>query len=585
MKDNLEDYTWGLGIEHEMHIFHKPKETDNNIEDFILFDSESAVLRLIQGKERGTIKMSDKDYKLLKDIPFELSGRVCNKVVVLERVPIKMPELITWLPFCSVKKNRSIINMINDMQLLKKKFFNILKKDKLTNKLIKKYGDLTTYPSGMTRYLKYSEINDKPYYKFKKESKTNKDKVHTDYTGSYHITMTLPYTNKTSEEKFIEMHQNFANQLQWLEPLLLIGFFSNDEYCPGSIKRRARGSYRVMVVGWGNLAGSDVRLFKKGLGRYAKTETYWRNNFKMEGIEKLKACYKPSPKALNEGGTTSLSTDFRTFGDNENNERVSGYPMKKPNGIEFRIFDHFDDHYLESLMMFITLVAENSRNHTTKKYVYKNDIWIKEVHNIMLNGYRAEISKSYVNLLEKELNIKIKKDSLYGYNIFKEVFHSLFKKNRNGLWFNLMTDNVLGIKGNQHKYAKNLYVDYLVNASSFNKSSWDLAFTIKINRNKNLYDAYLLFLNVLKNIKNDLSIKEFQFLIEIMLGKSWKKEYLNILLYINKYVKIDYDNENHFININNLQLEKYIDNNKNNLNEIINDFFSINFKNNRNLFF
>ena len=192
MKNNLESYTWGLGIEHEMHIFHKPKDNGENIEDFILFDAESAVLRLIQGKERGTVKLSDKDYNFLKDIPFELSGRVCNKVIVLERVPIKMPELITWQPFCSIKKNRSILNMVQDIKFITKKFFNILKKDKNAAKLIKKYGELTTYPIGMTRHLKYSEINDKPYYKFKKDSKTSKDKLHTDYTGSYHITMTLP---------------------------------------------------------------------------------------------------------------------------------------------------------------------------------------------------------------------------------------------------------------------------------------------------------------------------------------------------------------------------------------------------------
>ena len=165
MKNNLEDYTWGLGIEHEMHIFHKPKNSENNIEDFILYDSESAVLRLIQGKERGTIKMSDKEYKFLKDIPFELSGRVCNKVIVLERVPVKMPELISWQPFCSIKKDRNIFNMIEDIKQITKKFYKLLKKDKLTNNLIKKYGDLTTYPNGMTRYLKYSEINNKPFYK------------------------------------------------------------------------------------------------------------------------------------------------------------------------------------------------------------------------------------------------------------------------------------------------------------------------------------------------------------------------------------------------------------------------------------
>lgn len=577
MKDNLENYTWGLGIEHEVQIFHKPKKNStNNIEDFILFDSESTVLRLIQGYERGTVKISESDYNFLKNIPFELSGRVCNKTIVLQRVPIKMPELITWQPFCSIKKNRTVFNMVEGIKKMTKRYFNLLKKDKLTNKLIKKYGDLTSYPSGMTRYLKYSETNNKPVYKFKKELKTNKDKVHTDYTGSYHVTMTLPYSEKTSNEKFIEMHQNFANQLQWLEPLMLIGFFSNDEYCPGSIKRRARGSYRVMVVGWGNLAGSDVRLFKKGLGRYAKTETYWRNNFKIEGIGKLKACYKPSPKALNEGGITSLSTDFRTFGDNENGERVSGYPMKKPNGIEFRIFDHFDNSYLDSLMVFMTLVAENSRNHNTKKYVYKNDIWIKELQNIMLNGYRAEISKSYINLLEKELNIKIKtkNNSNYSYNIFKEVFHSLLNKNNNGLWFNLMTDN----KFSQYKNKNNIYFDYLVNISSINKSSWDLAFSLKVNRNKNLFESYMLLIDVLKNIKNQMTLKEFQFLVEILLGKSWKKDHLNILFFIKEYVRIEFDEENSLVSFNSSELENYMNDNKNNLNNSICDFFSQDFK-------
>ena len=573
MKNNLESYTWGLGIEHEMHIFHKPKDNGENIEDFILFDAESTVLRLIQGKERGTVKLSDKEYEFLKDIPFELSGRVCNKVIVLERVPIKMPELITWQPFCSIKKNRSILNMVGDIKFITKKFFNILKKDKNANKLIKKYGELTTYPIGMTRHLKYSEINNKPYYKFKKDSKTSKDKIHTDYTGSYHITMTLPYTDKTTEDKFIKMHQNFANQLQWLEPLLLLGFFSGDEYCPGSIKRRARGSFRVMVVGWGNLAGSDVRLFKKGLGRYAKTDTYWRNNFHIEGIEKLKACYKPSPKALEESGITSLSTDFRTFGDNEYGERVSGYPMKKPNGIEFRIFDHFDNNFLDSLMTFITLVAENSRNTQVNKYVYKNEIWIKEVQNIMLNGYRAEISKSYLNLLEKELNIKIKKNSLFGLNVFREVFHSLSNKNRNGLWFNLM--NGTQIKNNTFSKIK---IDELIRKTCLNKNSWDFGFSIKLNRNKNLFDSYLLLIDVLKNLKNELTVKEFQLLIDIILGKSWKKEFSNIIYFLKNYMDIKYDEENGLISFNNYELEKYTIRIKKNLNNYIIQFFESNIK-------
>jgi hypothetical protein len=99
-----------------------------------------------------------------------------------------------------------------------------------------------------------------------------------EYNGSYHVTFTLPYTDKTTNKEFINMHQNFANQLQWLEPLMLAAYVSGDEYAPGSIKNRVRGSFSVMIIGWVNFAGSDVRLFNKGIGRYAKTPTYWRKN-------------------------------------------------------------------------------------------------------------------------------------------------------------------------------------------------------------------------------------------------------------------------------------------------------------------
>ena len=55
----------------------------------------------------------------------------------------------------------------------------------------------------------------------------------------------------------------------------MIGFILVMNMHPGSFKDRVRGSYRMMNVGWGNIAGSDVRLFDKGIGRYAKTKIYW----------------------------------------------------------------------------------------------------------------------------------------------------------------------------------------------------------------------------------------------------------------------------------------------------------------------
>ena len=59
-----------------------------------------------------------------------------------------------------------------------------------------------------------------------------------DYSGSFHITITLPYTIKTTEEKFINNHKNFENQFQWLEPLLISAFFSGDDDAIGNRKKK-----------------------------------------------------------------------------------------------------------------------------------------------------------------------------------------------------------------------------------------------------------------------------------------------------------------------------------------------------------
>ena len=526
-----EDYTWGLGLEHEMHLFHIPKNNlKEGIKDIILFDSESAIQRLINDAKKKKIKLKASELEFLEKIPFELSGRFCNKVAVLERVPIKMPELISWKPFCSLLENRKTF-AIQEIKLQKEKFVNLLKKDKLTKELCKKYGDLDEYPFGMTRYLKYGSIKNKEYV-FKKDPKTGYDKVHTDYTGSYHITITMPHKKNISNEEFIKIHQNFANQLQWIEPILMIGFFSGDEYAPGSKKDRTRGSFRVMNVGWGNFAGSDVRLLKTGLGRYAKTHTYWRDNFKLEGSDKLKACYKPSPSALKEGGITSLSTDFRTFGDNPKGERVSGYPMMKSNGIEFRIFDNFDDAYLDNLLLIIFLVMQNAFNYQTKSYVYKNKVWIKELHNLMRHGYSAEISKEYIRALEKHLDIKL--HMIENENICNCLLEALYKKNKNSFYFKLLYSDTEILN-------KNVNIqDYY---SKINEYAWNYAFLLKLNRHSKIKNKLNQFIYILDYL-DKLNVKKTFELLFLVFGEDWKNDMINILMFLKNAKIIDYKNLN-----------------------------------------
>ena len=553
-----EDYTWGLGLEHEFHIFHVPSKRKDNITDIILFDSEAGVKRLIDSYNKKKIKLSEWEYNFIKNIPFEPTGRVCNKVQILKRVPSKMPELISWKPFCSVLKKRRKF-AIDELIDQKRIFLKLLKKDEVTKELIKKYGDIDQYPFGMTRYLKCGKLNKKNEYEFKKDKK-GEDKVRTDYTGSFHVTITLPFTEKTTNEEFIKMHKNFANQLQWVEPLLLIGMFTGDEYAPGSIKDRVRGSYRVMNIGWGNFAGSDVRLFDEGLGRYAKTPTYWRKNFSLEGSEKLNACLKPSPSALKEGGKTSLSTDFRTFGDNKKGERVSGYPMKKPNGIEFRIFDNFNNKNLTSLMLFIYLIMQNSMNYETQGYVYENKIWIKELQNIMKYGYTADISKKYKNLLENKLNITIIEDE--NENMYNCLVKALFKKNKNGFYFRLLYEYDIYLtlieKGN-------LKLDF--HYMNINEDAWIYAFLIKLNRNNQVLMRFNQLINLLMII-DKINVEKFYLIFKTIMGEAWKNDIKNILMFMKRSYMINYKNLNYkknMIKINNEYMQN-IDN------KFINDY-------------
>ena len=76
--------------------------------------------------------------------------------------------------------------------------------------------------------------------------------------------------------------------------------------------------------------------------------------------------------------------------------------------LNLELFDHFIDKHIEHLLNLVGLVAENSRVKETKGYVYKNKVWIKEMHNIMKNGYKAKLSQDYIKLLRNKLGLKIK---------------------------------------------------------------------------------------------------------------------------------------------------------------------------------
>jgi len=573
LKKKLSKYTWGFGIEHEMHLFHHPqKNSKKNIKDFIIFDSDKAIKRIKESYNIGKIKLSNNDIKFINSVPFETSGRLCNEKWVIKRVPVKMPEFVTWKPFCSIKDNRSIRNMTLDIKKLRETYLKILMKDNITKKLIEKYGKLSQYPFGMTRYLKVPIIkNEKPtIYNFQKKS-DGTDVVIPEYNGSYHITMTLPYTENILKKDFIDMHKNFCNQLQWLEPLLLTTYFTGDEYAPGSNKKRARGSYRVMIIGWGNFAGTDIRLLDTGIGRYAKTPTYWRDNFKLYESEKLDPCIPPSASALAEKAITTLSSDIRTFGSTDPSRpehRESGIGMTVPNGIEFRIFDHFQDQYINHLCILMSRVAENSRVVKTEGYVYKNKAWINAMQNIMTHGYKAELNKDYIQLLREKLGLKINTKSIIAYDVFQTLYYELYEKNKKGKW-NLIFNNLENLDYNNNRIGikEDIFPEV-------NKKGWQFAFMMKANRNMSIMKRFNLLSKYFNSIK-EINFEDFKKVFIKIFGKNWINDVVDMLYFYKtimttKKIVLEKNINGTIKNIKILKKIPYFDN----FNKVIIEFFS-----------
>ena len=527
----LAPYTWGMGIEHEVHLFHSPKKSPSKpIQDIVLFDGESALRRLFDLYHKGKVTLTDSEYKFLKTVPFEATGRRCNNQWVIKKVPFHMPEFITWDPFCNVIQDKDIIDYVDSMADSKRQFIQLIQRDPLTRKIIKKNGPLIQYPTGMTRYLKCPKNGSTPNYTFLKKRGTKEPVVQPEYVGSYHITFTLPHTEKTSEREFMLKHQNFANQLQWLEPLMLSSYFSQDQFACGSKEERVRGSFRVMIIGWGNFAGSDVRLFDQGIGRYSKsTSIPWRKGLKLYESEKIRPCIPPSPAALAEGARTTLSSDFRTFGstDPERPEhRESGVKMTKPNGVEFRIFDHFQDTlYLEPLTELIGIVAENSRVTKTTKYVYHNKYWIEAMHQIMRHGYKARLPIPYVKLLNLTLGIRVPVRSYIAYDLFRAVVIKLYEKNYYGDWNLIFHSRFL--KESRNKRPKQISVI----VPQINRMSYELSFMMKLNRKPRLLAAFNKMseeMNQMWSPDNSgmvaIPFKKFQEMVKKHMGKIWLKE-------------------------------------------------------------
>lgn len=517
-KTKKPELMWGFGIEHEMQIFHSGREN-------IIFDvQESACLvtgddgdfpdltdeerkkekassacckkmgntcyyypkseeerKLLFNKKQN--RLTEKEFDLLLNLDWELTGRQARgckpSPTIVKRVPRLMPELVT-----GSFRNRTIQSIVSESREQETTLMSALMRNPFTREKVEKYGKLKTHLCGTLDDIK---VPVKPTimtedYKFE-------DAKYKDYVGSYHITITLPHLTNIKTKEFVNLHQDTANQFQWLEPLLLTAFFTADpESVADGLDKATQGSFRIMNVGWGNLAGSDIRQFSdKGVSRGNTIKTHWRKGLRFKGLHKLQDCIRTAkPPANYRNALSILTSDFRTFGQvnianfyemeycRENFNpgdcpRLDGAPMNPPYGMEIRIFDHFPSRYLLDLMKIIVLVAANAKRHQPQGYVYEDKAWINQLQEIMREGWNANVSNDYIKALNKHLGLKMKllgaNEKMNAFDLLEKVVRLLHKYNSNS--------DIVATMDETPKIAPKL--------PQINRRCWELSYKSKLN--------------------------------------------------------------------------------------------------------
>lgn len=518
----LENMTWGMGLEHEAQFFYIPQRYDSvyTLDEIVAMATQLPATELL---EWYGLKESDRE--LLEKIDFEMTGRKCGGKVVLDRLdfeydgrtePLRMPEFITDNPFSTLKNKKTIMNYFNQLLEKEKRYTDLMYKNPVVRKFVDKESlSIGQYPFGMCSNIRvrndYSELS----------PELNK-KHYQDYTGSFHFTITLPFEkkekySKSDEKKFVDKHYNFGALFQWIEPLLLAAYFSCDQKAVGTNEKRIRGSFRVARVGWGNFAGSDMRRRYEdvGVGRYADVEPYWRDDFKFYESDLTQECR--TPHWQEDQAISSFSSNIRTFGPDptqpgNTKARISGAKMTIPNGVELRIFDHFNTHSLLSLLQIIILIAANSETVKVKDYVYQDEEWKKNLQKIMLEGWKAEVSELYLKKLEKIFDIETKPKSMKAYDVLVEITLRLFEKNKDSDIVYLL-------------YGKKMLPDIPM----VNKYSWDFAFLLKIYSEEKVFKSYQDFV---EDILNKKTVKEFKASVIKNFGKEWTNNWEDILYFM-----------------------------------------------------
>ena len=326
-------------------------------------------------------------------------------------------EFITQNPF-----NRNIGEVVDELLRMEKLFLEIVRETDFENAF---YPTIST-----SQFVEFSDKN-------------QPNRISSDYNGSFHLNITLPYPRNISYKDFAYRHYYAMLTLQWLEPLMLSLWGQPDAYAYGDDGIFVQGSYRMMVNSFSGIG--TVKLDLDNIKSVAQLVSAFdsisdrmppveRRNFR-PGIDldtSLRRGY-PNPIPDTNIYTPGIGADFRR-GDLDKKQVPRDH---KYFGFEFRILDNIPTVLIADVLRIIYLLCDHSFTLYKKGFDLQNPThnasWNSILVKIFHHGHNAILTEFEINDLLSHLAIDFPdiKNFVLGFReaslVFKAILSILYK--------------------------------------------------------------------------------------------------------------------------------------------------------------
>ena len=523
--------TWAAGLEMEATYLLNPldsdKSWDKGLKELYMLDMD----KIWQYNKKKFKDKGKQKYPYLDVV--EASGRKCSgKYIIKPDPPFSMLEIVTDKPYTLVRPTYDTTDILYyaryliDIQVEAIKNLNDFYYNEKLWKNNKTYNSIIPYPYAMSDRLKNADIV---------LGKMKNTPLKTNYTGSYHLTLTLPfYSLSYNLDQYYEQYKRYINQFQWIEPLIVALYTTTDMRGIGSKTVHSRASYRILLSGWGQPGGSDVRKFEEGLTRKVNIPLYWREGMNYPGMEDVKQyCANPDRKYDIEHvdpdrNLYDMGGDFRTpSGEHGQSWEVRDRLKGKYFGVEMRILDVFPPKYIASFLRVIAFLVENSRESENKIYVYEDKDWIAAMQSVFKSGWRAELPKKYIEKLELALNLKFpKKPKMLDafWTVFLKV---LYNKNHKGFYVAQLLPQMMRDDFSTPVPAKE---QPPLEKRNPNRESMDFGILLKLNDSVKIRDILQKTFQSLP-IDSKITLEKLEKHYNKMMDSNWKNNLIDLVYF------------------------------------------------------